>query len=457
MVPVAFLRKLGKHWVDIHGQSDQQSLFSRDSQLRFLDLCADHRDSLPEVEALYREIERRCEQILRLKQSERERLRTIDQLSFQMEDIRKAGLSSPDEESQLMEERRLLSNADRLFQASHQAYAHLYESDESVGVLLKQTGRLLEELEALDPRCHGLHEQFQSARISIEDVSLALREYASRIEVNPARLDWVEGRLAEIDRLKRKYGASVEAVMAYGQRIERELSEVREADRRVEAIEKELQDLESDYLSRAQSLSRQRKKAAGRLESSMGKELGQLAMERTRFRVAFSSAPGRGREGSAEPRIPGTAHGTDVIDFMISPNPGEDLKALAKIASGGEISRIMLALKTIRTIDDRGKTLVFDEVDSGIGGRAADVVGRKLKTLSKANQVLCVTHLPQIASYADNHFHIEKRVEQNRTVTRVVPLDRESRIREIARMISGERVTDTVLKHAAELLKSASN
>ena len=457
MVPVAFLRKLGTHFVDIHGQSDQQSLFSRDSQLRLLDLFGGHRGPVAEVEVLYAELERGWEQVRRLKLSEQERLRAIDLLSFQVNDIRKAGLSSPDEESQLLEERRLLSNADRLFQASHQAYGHLYESDDSIGARLKQTGRLLEELGSLDARCQDLQEQFQSARISIEDVSLALREYASRIEVNPARLDWVEGRLAEIDRLQRKYGASIEAVMAYGQRIERELSEVREADRRVEAIEKELQDLESDYLSRAQSLSRQRKKAAGRLESSMGKELGQLAMERTRFRVAFSSAPGRGREGSAEPRIPGTAHGTDVIDFMISPNPGEDLKALAKIASGGEISRIMLALKTIRTIDDRGKTLVFDEVDSGIGGRAADVVGRKLKTLSKANQVLCVTHLPQIASYADNHFHIEKRVEQNRTVTRVVPLDRESRIREIARMISGERVTDTVLKHAAELLKSASN
>ena len=455
MVPVAFLRKLGKHWVDIHGQSDQQSLFSRDSQLRFLDLCADHRDSLSEVEALYREIERRCEQILRLKQSERERLRTIDQLSFQMEDIRKAGLSSPDEESQLMEERRLLSNADRLFQASHQAYAHLYESDESVGVLLKQTGRLLEELEALDPRCHGLHEQFQSARISIEDVSLALRAYRSRIEVNPQRLDWVEGRLAEIDRLKRKYGGSVEEVIAYGQRVARELAELREADRRVEVLEKERLELESRYLKRARELSQRRKAAAEKLETSMQKELGQLAMERTRFRVAFS--PALSQAGGAVQKIPGTWRGIDVIDFMISPNPGEDLKVLARIASGGEISRIMLALKTIRTIDDRGKTLVFDEVDAGIGGRAADVVGRKLKGLSKANQVLCVTHLPQIASYADNHFHIEKRVETERTVTRVFQLDHERRIGEIARMISGERVTASVLKHAAELLKSASN
>lgn len=457
MVPVAFLRKLGTHCVDIHGQSDQQSLFSRDSQLRWLDLYGGHQAPRAEVEGLYARLERGWQQVRRLKLSEQERLRAIDLLSFQVDEIRKAGLSSPDEESQLLEERRLLSNADRLFQAAHRAHSHLYESEDSIGARLRQTGRLLEELGSLDARCRDLQEQFQSACISIEDVSLALREYASGIEVNPSRLDRVEERLVEIDRLKRKYGESVEAVMAYGRRIAGELEELQEADRKVESTEKELQALESDYLSRAGSLSLRRRKAAEKLECSMGRELGQLAMEKTRFRVAFSSASGRGGQASSGPRVPGTATGTDVIDFLVSPNPGEDLKALAKTASGGEVSRIMLALKTIRSIDDGGKTLIFDEVDSGIGGRAADVVGRKLKVLSRANQVLCVTHLPQIASYADSHFHIEKKVEKNRTVTRVARLDRERRIREIARMISGERVTENVLKHAAELLNSAAN
>ena len=457
MVPVAFLRKLGTHCVDIHGQSDQQSLFSRDSQLGWLDLYGGHQAPRSEVEDLYAKLERGWEQVRRLKLSEQERLRAIDLLSFQVDEIRKAGLTSPDEESRLLEERRLLSNADRLFQAAHQAHSHLYESEDSIGARLRQTGRLLEELGSLDARCRDLQEQFQSACISIEDVSLALREYASGIEANPSRLDRIEGRLVEIDRLKRKYGESVEAVMAYGRRIEGELEELQEADRKVESMEKELQALESDYLSRAGSLSLRRRKAAEKLECSMGRELEQLAMEKTRFRVAFSSASGRGGQASSGPRMPGAANGTDVIDFLISPNPGEDLKPLAKIASGGEVSRIMLALKTIRSIDDGGKTLIFDEVDSGIGGRAADVVGRKLKVLSRANQVLCVTHLPQIASYADSHFHIEKRVEKDRTVTRVARLDRQSRIREIARMISGERVTENVLKHAAELLNSAAD
>ena len=456
MVPVAFLRKLGPHFVDIHGQGDQQSLFSRDSQLQWLDLYGGHQAPRAEVEDLYTKLERGWNQLHQLKLSEQERLRAIDLLSFQVDEIQKANLSSPDEESQLLEERQLCSNADRLFQAAHQAYAQLYESEDSIGARLKQTGRLLEELGSLDVRCQGLQEQFQSASISIEDVSLALREYASRIEVNPSRLDHIEERLVEINGLKRKYGNSVEAIMAYGRQIEGELVQMKDADRRVEAIEKEVQALKSDYLSRAESLNLQRKKAAERLERTMSEELGQLAMEKTRFRVAFSSVPAHSGNTPSGTGVLGTASGTDLIDFLISPNPGEDLKALAKIASGGEVSRIMLALKTIRTIDGQGKTLVFDEVDSGIGGRAADVVGRKLKVLSKANQVLCVTHLPQIASYADNHFHIEKKVEKNRTVTRVVQLDQESRIREIARMISGERVTDSVLKHAAELLQSAS-
>ena len=275
--------------------------------MQWLDLYGGHQAPLAEVGGLHAKLEQRREQVRRLKLSEQERLRAIDLLSFQVDEIRKAGLSSPDEESQLLEERRLLSNADRLFQASHQAYSDLYESDDSIGARLRQTGRLLEELGSLDARCRGLHEQFQSACISIDDVSLALREYASRIEVNPSRLDRIEERLVEIDRLKRKYGESVEAVMAYGRRIEGELAELQEADRRVDAIEKELQTLESDYLSRAGALSLQRKKAAERLECSMGKELGQLAMEKNPLPggLLFGSRP----RWAVRVRLRGPRHG----------------------------------------------------------------------------------------------------------------------------------------------------
>jgi DNA repair protein RecN (Recombination protein N) len=213
--------------------------------------------------------------------------------------------------------------------------------------------------------------------------------------------------------------------------------------------------LKQDYWKKATELSAKRKNTAGELEKKVEKELAQLAMGRTRFRIALAQieqAPGVKDSDSA---FPGTPRGIDEVEFLLSPNPGEDLKPLVKIASGGEISRIMLALKTVRSIDGRSKTLVFDEVDAGIGAQTADVVGQKLKKLSRRNQVLCVTHLPQIASYADNHFSIEKRVEKGRTLTQVIHLNVSERVLEIARMISGERMTESVLKHAAELLKSA--
>jgi len=457
MVPVAFLRQLGKYFVDIHGQSDQQTLFSPEAQLRFLDLYANHQDLLRQVEQLYQRLEQRFDQVERLKKSEQERLQTIDLLSFQVADIEKMRLSSEVEEQQLQDEQRLLANADRLFQASHKAYSQLYEAENSVGAMLKQIGRLLEELEDLDGRCQPVQEQFQSARITIEDVALVLREYRSRVDVNPQRLDWIDDRLAGINRLKQKYGGSVKEVMSYLDKTRRELVELQKTERTVESLDQERADLQDEYLEKAKNLSRQRKLASERLEISMQDELEQLAMEKTCFQVAFLPSPGGRKEVEALEMNMRNRRGFDTIEFMISPNAGEDLKVLAKIASGGEISRIMLALKTIGAIDDRGKTLVFDEVDAGIGGQAADVVGRKLKRLSKFNQVLCVTHLPQIASYADHHFHIEKKVERGRTHTQVSPLNRESRVQEIARMMSGERVTSNVLKSADELLKSALN
>lgn len=457
MVPVAFLRQLGKYFVDIHGQSDQQTLFSSEAQLRFLDLYADHQDLLRQVEQLYKRLEQRFDQVKRLKKSEQERLQTIDLLSFQVADIEKMRLSSEVEEQQLEDEQRLLTNADHLFQASHKAYSQLYEAENSVGDTLKQVGRLLEELEGLDERCRPVQEQFQSARITIEDVALVLRGYRSRVEVNPQRLDWIHDRLAGINRLNQKYGGSVKEVLSYLDKTRLELVELQKTERTVESLDQERADLQHEYLEKAKNLSRQRKLASGRLETSMQDELEQLAMRKTCFRVAFLPSPGGRKEVEPLEMSMRNRRGLDTIEFMISPNAGEDLKALAKIASGGEISRIMLALKTIGAIDDRGKTLVFDEVDAGIGGQVADMVGQKLKRLSKFNQVLCVTHLPQIASYADHHFHIQKKVERGRTHTQVSPLNRESRVQEIARMMSGERVTSNVLKSADELLKSALN
>ena len=455
MVPLGFLKEITRYLVDIHGQNEQQTLYSGDSQLQFLDACSNLDPLLAQVQSLYEQLSEKVQRIQALRKNEQERLRTIDLLTFQTAEIEKAQLKSEDEEERLAAEHKLLANADRLFQLSSQAYSELYEEEASACTVLKRSNRMLEELRKVDNRCDGLWEQLQSARISLEDVALSLREYSSKIEVNPQRLEWVENRIAEIDRLKRKYGGTLREIFSFYQKSLSDLEDWQRADQNMATLEKDNNVLQEDYWRKALELSDKRKTAAKQLEKSVEQELSQLAMAKTRFRVSFGQTGQSSRRELNQNARPGTARGIDEIEFLISPNLGEDLKPLIKIASGGEISRIMLALKSVKSIDGRSKTLVFDEVDAGIGGQTADVVGQKLKKLSKRNQVICVTHLPQIASYADSHYYIEKRMEKGRTLTQVARLDGKDRVQEIARMISGERVTDSVLKHAAELLKIA--
>ena len=454
MVPLSFLKETAKYLVDIHGQNEQQTLYGGDSQLQFLDACSNLDDLPGEVRSLYEQLSEKVQQIQALGKNEQERLRTVDLLAFQTVEIEKAQLRSEDEDERLAAEHKLLANAERLYQLSSQAYSELYEAETSASAILKRAGRMLEELRRVDNRCDGLWEQLQSARISLEDVALSLREYSSRIEVNPQRLELVENRMAEIDRLKKKYGGTLQGIFSFYQKSKSELENLQSADETLATLEREKMILQEGYWKRALELSEKRQSAAKHLEKEVERELGQLAMGKTRFRISFAEARQSNRNAQSD-SPPGTGRGIDEIEFLISPNPGEDLKPLIKIGSGGEISRVMLALKSVKSIDGRSKTLVFDEVDSGIGGQTADVVGQKLKKLSEHNQVICVTHLPQIASYADSHYHIEKRVEKGRTLTQVARLDGKERVREIARMISGERVTDSVLKHAAELLKMA--
>jgi DNA repair protein RecN (Recombination protein N) len=455
IIPVSFLREIAPYLVDIHGQNEQQTLYSSESQLQFVDASANVSDLLDEVSRLHEQLSENLHLTRSLETSEQDRLRSIDLLSFQIAEIEKVQLKSDDEDLRLELEHRLLANADKLFQLSNQAYGELYEAETSASTALKHASRLLEELKRTDSRCHSLWEQLQSARISVDDVSLSLREYASKVEVNPQRLEWIESRMAEIGRLKKKYGRTIGEIAAFCQKSKLELESLQGADETLEILKRERVHLKQEYWRKATELSEERKAAAGEIEKKVEKELAQLAMEKTRFRITLTQI-GQTQDGKVgESAFPGTPRGIDEVEFLLSPNPGEDLKPLVKIASGGEISRIMLALKTVKSTDGRGKTLVFDEVDAGIGGQTADVVGQKLKKLSRRNQVLCVTHLPQIASYADNHYSIEKRVENRRTLIRVIHLNGGQRVQEIARMISGERMTESVLKHAAELLKSA--
>jgi DNA repair protein RecN (Recombination protein N) len=452
LVPVAFLREIAPFLADVHGQNETQTPYEPDSQLLFLDAFAEAEKMREEVGADWQSFQANWQQLQHFRRNEQERLQTIDLLTFQIQEIEKAGFKSEEEDMQLAAEHRILANADRIYQISSQVYSDLYDGETSANRLVKQSGKLLEELKKLDSSCEGMSQQLQTARIALEDVALSVREYAAGIEVNPSRLDWVESRLAEIERLKRKYGKSVREIMMFHNKIKAELDQLQSADENASVLVKELETLRASYEKKARALSEKRQSAGKALEKNVGKELAQLAMGETRFSVSF-----RLPEQAAVPTggLPGNASGIDQIEFLISPNPGEELKPMSRIASGGEISRIMLALKSVKTVDVRNKSLIFDEVDAGIGGQTADVVGQKLKRLSKHNQVICVTHLPQIASYADCHYFIEKRVEKGRTLTHVIPLAGRERVQEIARMISGDRLTENVLKHAAEMIRVA--
>lgn len=456
LVSVGFLKEIARYLADIHGQNEQQTLAQSDSQLAFVDALADVGSLAAEVRACHEAWQAVLQQMAFLRNSAQERLRNIDWLRFQLDEIDKVRLKDPEEDLSLAAEQALLANADRLFQVSNQAYAALYEDENSAAATLKQAQRQIEELRRMDPRCAALFDQLQSARIAVDDVALSMREYASHVEANPKRLEWIEGRLAEFQRLKRKYGNTVKEILAFRERAARDLTSLLASDENLAQLEKDRLTAAGRYREAAQRLSEKRKLAARVLEKTVAKELAQLAMQRCRFQVAFAEAGPESQADQGQPAPWETASGLDQVEFLLSPNAGEDLKPLVKIASGGEVSRIMLALKSVRTLDGCGKCLVFDEVDAGIGGQTADVVGQKLKRLSQKDQVICVTHLPQIASYADRHYLIEKRVERGRTLTRVALLQHEARVQEIARMISGERKTESVVKHAAEMLKASS-
>jgi DNA repair protein RecN (Recombination protein N) len=455
LVSVGFLKEIAEFLVDIHGQNEQQALLQPDSQLSFLDAFAGTKNLAGEVQGVFNLWQEQIQKIDHFRQNEQERLRTIDLLSFQAREIEGARIKGGEEDEALSRERAILSNAEKLSQLSTHAYGVLYESEESAGTSIKQAMRDLEELQRIDASCIAWQEHLKAARIAIDEVAFMLREYASGIEFNPRRLEQVEQRMAEIDRLKRKYGKTLEDVLVYSQKIKSDLEKLAGADQNTALLEKEVLSSCTRYRQKSTELGEERRKAARRLEKRVEAELGELAMKECRFHVSFLGNERPVSSGSNRPGQGETVRGFDDIEFQMSPNPGEDLKPLARIASGGEISRIMLALKSLQSVDHRSKTLVFDEVDAGIGGQTGHMLGQRLKKLSRQNQVICVTHLPQIASFADSHFLIEKKVEDNRTITQVIHLAAKDRIHEIARMISGDHRTESVLKHAAELIKKA--
>jgi len=449
---VAVLRQLAPHLAVIHAQNEAVLSFDADSRLALLDgFAGSELAPVSQAFAAWNSIRTR---IADLERDEQDRIRLLDLWNFQRKEISSANLRAG-EDSKLEGEKRVLVNSERILSAAMAAYDALYEGNVSASSLIRAASRHLEELARIDEKFRESLTQLESARISVEDVGQMLRDYAEDVEASPDRLAEVEDRLAALDRLKRKYGPSLEEVIATGAELEGKLNEMENEDEVLRKLRLDLARAAEHYLQAARCLSRLRYEAAGKLEKQVESGVNELAMK-ARFKVEVS---GSDEEGNW------AARGFDAVQYLISANPGEPLGPVEEIASGGELSRVMLALKTTieagipaggrsRSTKETQRTLVFDEIDAGIGGRAAEAVGKKLKQLAGTKQVLCITHLPQIASFADHHFLIEKNESGGRSKTSVRLLDPHERPKELARMISGAKLTDTSIKHAEQMLKA---
>jgi len=448
---VAALKALAPHLAVVHAQNQSVLMFDPPERLALLDAAAGvSREEVGRRYAKWRGIQQR---IAELEKGEQEKLRLADLWRFQLKEISEANPVAG-EDQKLEAEKRVLANSERLYGAAMSAFGALYEAEESALSRLRAALKHVEELSRFDERFKEELGQLEAARITVEDASTTLRDFANGMDASPERLAEVEDRLAALDKLRRKYGKSLDEVLAYHEEIAARLNELENKDELLASLRKELASAASECLAEARSLSKRRYEAARKLEKTVETEINDLAMK-AKFRIEVS--------GSDE-EANWSATGFDQVAYLISTNPGEPMGPIEEIASGGELSRVMLALKASveaglgnsrkSKATEVERSLVFDEIDTGIGGRAADAVGKKLKALSRSKQVLCVTHLPQIASFADHHFLIEKHESGGRTRTTVRPLAPEGRRSEIARMLSGAKVTEASLQNAEQLLKA---
>jgi DNA repair protein RecN (Recombination protein N) len=445
-VTMALLREIAPFLADIHGQHEQQQLFSSEAQLLSLDGFAGLDPQREEVDGLFRRWKGIEGELEELNRSEQEKLRMADLWSFQRKEIDAAALK-PGEDAQLEQERVVLRNVAKLQENANAAYAALYEEQESVSAQLRTALKKVEELARIDASMQRVVETLQSAAIGVDDASDSIRDYLDTLEADPKRLDEIESRMALMERLKRKYGPSLDDVLAFLEDVRTKMEGIETAGERKAKLERDLAQAGSAYQERAAALTGARKAAAEKLARKVETELDSLALESAVFRIEVREANW-------------TGNGADRIEFLISANAGEEPRALDKVASGGELSRIALAFKTslgFSASPPRGnpvqRTLVFDEIDTGVGGSVAEAVGRRLKKLSGSSQVLCVTHLAQVAGFADHHYSVEKREVKGRTVAEIEELTGDARTREIGRMLSGQKITPEALKHAEQLIR----
>jgi DNA repair protein RecN (Recombination protein N) len=450
---VAVLRQLAPDLASIHAQNETILAFDAAARLEILDQYA--HVNTDAVGAAYQKVRELRTRIADLERDEQDRLRLVDLWSFQSKEIESARLQ-PGEDERLEAEKRVLANSEKLYSAAMSSYDALYDGAANANALLKSAERQLEELARYDEKFSEQVAALASARAAVEDISATVRDYADKIDASPERLATIEDRLATIDRLKRKYGNTVEEIVTFGDDVKRKLNEIENRDQVLADLRKELASASSAYLKEARAVSKQRFDAAKKLERLVETEINDLAMK-AKLKIEVG---GSDEEGNW------SASGFDTVAYLIATNAGDPLQPIERIVSGGELSRVMLALKSCvaqppSAVTRNGHkksaalhTMVFDEIDTGIGGRAAEAVGKKLKDLARHNQVLCITHLPQIASFADHHLVIEKRESAGRTRTTIRQLEPKERTEEIARMLSGAQITQASLKNAEQLLKA---
>jgi DNA repair protein RecN (Recombination protein N) len=443
MATISMLSDIGDSLIDIHGQHEHQTLFKVERHLDILDDYAGVASPRDEMAGIYSEISKARSELERLRASEADKARRLDLLRFQSDEIAKASLKEGEEE-ELLEERRLLSNAERLYEAGNTALELLYSQSGSALELIKKAGSKIGEIAGIDGSFKTTAETIDSAYASIEDAAMTLRDYIGRISFDPERLNEAEERLDLIGRLKRKYGGTVSEALRYKEEIDKELEGMERAEERIIELEREVERLKVKGCKVAETLSGKRKAASEQLKKKVEGELSDLGMKKAVFEVRME------RLGDFSPK------GFDRVEFLLSSNPGEAPKPLSRIASGGELSRIMLALKKVMAGPSGVPTMVFDEVDSGIGGGIAEVVGRKLKEVAQGRQVLCITHLPQIAAMADLHYAVTKGEDRGRTVTAAKRLGKDERVEEVARMLGGVTITEATKRHAEEMLRAVS-
>lgn len=454
-VTITTLSEIGDYLVDIHGQHEHQSLLKQETHRYFLDAFGKLRPMLSEVETLFQQLKEIQNELLQLEEKQKNLSEKLELYRFQRDEIDKAQLEAG-EDAQLEEQRKLLANSEKLHEISNRLLQIFNEDEAGLIDLMGEANNNLEDLSEFSGDLKNLYNEFNSATIVVSEVSRSIEEFQNTLEFDPQRLEEVEARLHLINTLKKKYGATIEEILEYRDQLARDLDSHENFEFELGKLRRSYQDALDRYTKEALQLRKQRKQIARHMEEAVQEQLKLLGMEKTRFQTQIEFVEDADGIVLVDgKRFYADASGLDRIEFYISTNPGEEFKPLNKIASGGEISRIMLALKSILADVDRIPTLIFDEIDLGVSGRIAQAVGRSISKLSGSHQILCITHLPQIASQGNAHFTVEKYVDQDRTFTKVTGLSGADRIEEIARLIGGQTITDTVRESARQLIEEA--